>query len=35
MPKFQTTLLFDLDGTLIDSTPAILDGFHYAFAHLG
>lgn len=35
MLKFQTTLLFDLDGTLIDSTPAILDGFHYAFAHLG
>ena len=35
MPKFQITLLFDLDGTLIDSTPAILDGFHYAFAHLG
>ena len=35
MSKFQTTLLFDLDGTLIDSTPAILDGFHYAFAHLG
>ena len=35
MPKFQATLLFDLDGTLIDSTPAILDGFHYAFAHLG
>ncbi len=35
MLKFQTALLFDLDGTLIDSTPAILDGFHYAFAHLG
>ena len=35
MPKFQTTLLFDLDGTLIDSTSAILDGFHYAFAHCG
>ena len=35
MPKFQITLLFDLDGTLIDSTPAILDGFHYAFTHLG
>ncbi len=35
MPKFQTTLLFDLDGTLIDSTPAILEGFHYAFVHLG
>ena len=35
MPKFQITLLFDLDGTLIDSTSAILDGFHYAFAHLG
>lgn len=24
-------LLFDLDGTLIDSTEAILEGFHYAF----
>ena len=35
MRKFQTTLLFDLDGTLINSTPAILDGFHYAFAHFG
>ncbi|WP_299189983.1 HAD family hydrolase, partial [uncultured Campylobacter sp.] len=35
MRKFQTTILFDLDGTLIDSTPAILDGFHYAFAHFG
>ncbi|MGB2551688.1 HAD family hydrolase [Campylobacter sp. MOP51] len=25
------TILFDLDGTLIDSTPAILDGFNQAF----
>lgn len=25
------TILFDLDGTLIDSTPAILDGFNTAF----
>lgn len=24
-------LLFDLDGTLIDSTEAILEGFHHAF----
>lgn len=26
----QTTILFDLDGTLIDSTEAILEAFHYA-----
>lgn len=26
------TILFDLDGTLIDSTEAILESFHYAFA---
>ena len=25
------TILFDLDGTLIDSTEAILESFHYAF----
>ncbi|MDO5045391.1 HAD family hydrolase [Campylobacter sp.] len=25
------TILFDLDGTIIDSTPAILDGFNCAF----
>ncbi len=24
-------ILFDLDGTLIDSTEAILESFHYAF----
>ncbi|MDQ7042401.1 MAG: HAD hydrolase-like protein, partial [Sulfurimonas sp.] len=24
-------ILFDLDGTLIDSTEAILEGFHYSF----
>jgi len=24
-------ILFDLDGTLIDSTPAILESFHFAF----
>ncbi|EAL3917264.1 HAD family hydrolase [Campylobacter upsaliensis] len=29
------TLLFDLDGTLIDSTPAILNSFHFAFEKLG
>ncbi|MBS4240823.1 HAD family hydrolase [Campylobacter vulpis] len=28
------TLLFDLDGTLIDSTPAILNSFHFAFEKL-
>ena len=27
----KKTILFDLDGTLIDSTPAILDGFGAAF----
>lgn len=27
----KKTILFDLDGTLIDSTPAILDGFDTAF----
>ncbi len=26
-------ILFDLDGTLIDSTEAILESFHYAFEH--
>ena len=29
------TILFDLDGTLIDSTPAILDGFDTAFKAQG
>ncbi|MEJ2373737.1 MAG: HAD hydrolase-like protein [Sulfurimonas sp.] len=24
-------ILFDLDGTLIDSTEAILEGFHHSF----
>ena len=28
----KPTILFDLDGTLIDSTSAILDGFYYAFS---
>ena len=27
----KTTILFDLDGTLIDSTEAILESFQYAF----
>ena len=27
----KKTILFDLDGTLIDSTPAIIDGFGAAF----
>jgi len=27
----RVILLFDLDGTLIDSTEAILESFHYAF----
>jgi len=29
------TILFDLDGTLIDSTEAILSGFHHTFDVLG
>jgi len=29
--KKNITILFDLDGTLIDSTEAILESFHYAF----
>ncbi|MBP3224675.1 HAD family hydrolase [Campylobacter sp. JMF_01 NE2] len=35
MQKFNTTILFDLDGTLIDSTSAILEGFAYAFSKMG
>ncbi len=31
----KVTILFDLDGTLIDSTDAILDGFEYAFKLFG
>lgn len=31
----QKTLLFDLDGTLIDSTEAILDGFHESYKKFG
>ncbi|KAA6226070.1 HAD family hydrolase [Campylobacter sp. LR291e] len=30
----QKIILFDLDGTLIDSTPAILASFYYAFEKL-
>lgn len=30
----RKTILFDLDGTLIDSTPAILNSFQYAFKEL-
>jgi phosphoglycolate phosphatase len=29
------TILFDMDGTLIDSTPAILESFDYAFEKMG
>jgi len=29
------TILFDLDGTLIDSTEAILESFHNSFDHYG
>jgi phosphoglycolate phosphatase len=31
MNKEQKTILFDLDGTLIDSTDAIVESFYYAF----
>ena len=31
MNKKETIILFDLDGTLIDSTEAILESFSYAF----
>lgn len=34
MPRY-THILFDLDGTLIDSAPAILASFRDAFAHAG
>ena len=33
--KKETIILFDLDGTLIDSTEAILESFGVAFAHFG
>jgi phosphoglycolate phosphatase len=33
--KKETIILFDLDGTLIDSTEAILESFEVAFAHFG
>jgi pyrophosphatase PpaX len=32
MPTRLRAVLFDLDGTLIDSIPLILDSMHYAFA---
>lgn len=31
----KTTILFDLDGTLIDSTEAIVESFEHAFNHVG
>lgn len=31
----QKTILFDLDGTLIDSTDAIVEGFNVAYKHFG
>lgn len=34
MPRY-TTVLFDLDGTLIDSIGLIVDSFHHTFAHFG
>jgi phosphoglycolate phosphatase len=33
LPK--KTLLFDLDGTILDTIPGITDSFHYAFNKLG
>ena len=30
MPTFQT-VLFDLDGTLIDSVDLIIDSYHHAY----
>ncbi|APR75447.1 Inorganic pyrophospatase PpaX [Minicystis rosea] len=34
MPHY-TTVLFDLDGTLIDSIGLIVESFHHTFAHFG
>lgn len=31
----EKVILFDLDGTLIDSTPAILNGFYHSFEVMG
>ena len=31
----KPSLLFDLDGTLINSTASIVRGFHAALAHFG
>jgi phosphoglycolate phosphatase len=33
--KSKITILFDLDGTLIDSTDAILESFYHSFKELG
>ncbi len=33
--KEETIILFDLDGTLIDSTEAILESFHNSYAYYG
>jgi phosphoglycolate phosphatase len=33
--KKEKVVLFDLDGTLIDSTPAILNGFYHSFEFIG
>ncbi len=33
--EMNTHIIFDLDGTLIDSAPSILESFEYAFSTLG
>ena len=30
----MTSVLFDLDGTLVNSSPGILAAFHFAFERL-
>ncbi len=35
LPQEPVTILFDLDGTLIDSTEAILESFSFAFGSFG
>lgn len=35
MPNLSKAVVFDLDGTLVDSLPDILASFLYSFGHLG